>query len=225
MSGRDEIAIEGLRIDCIVGVYPRERHEPQPLLLDVHLRLDTEEAGRAQALRATVDYAEVSAQLAFVLRSGRFRMLETAAQALLRLLLLAPQPGERRAAVEEAAVRLCKPEALGGNGRPSLTVRRDAAWARAAEPQPRPFGTVDTLLETRDAHIRRLNLGPGQGAALQAAPRASAMDMVLGAGLLCQGRLAAPGASYRWPPGAALRYDNPTEETQSVLRVEVPSEE
>jgi hypothetical protein len=58
-SGRqrqpDVIEIRGLRVECIVGVYPSERDEPQPLELDVRMELDTEWAGESQRRRRCAD--------------------------------------------------------------------------------------------------------------------------------------------------------------------------
>ena len=105
-------------------------------------------------------------------------------------------------------------------------MRRDRAWQRArAEERTVPGGALDVLLETKDARIHRVTVAPGMGALLQAPPRAQAVELVIGAGLLCQGQPAPPGAVYHWPAGAALRYDNPTTEPQAVLRVEVPAED
>jgi len=47
--------------------------------------------------------------------------------------------------------------------------------------------------------------------------------MVLGKGLLCQGRPVAAGTVHRWPLGAAHCYDNPTRRVQSILCVDAPS--
>src|SRR3546814_18530349 len=42
-SAVDEIFIEGLRIDCVIGVYDHERDVPQPLQFDLRLRFDAED--------------------------------------------------------------------------------------------------------------------------------------------------------------------------------------
>ena len=48
---RDVIAIEGLVVDCVVGVYPHERDKLQPLRVDLYLELDTRAAGERVDLR------------------------------------------------------------------------------------------------------------------------------------------------------------------------------
>ena len=224
-SGRqrqpDVIEIRGLRVECIVGVYPGERDEPQPLELDVRMELDTEWAGESQRLRRTVDYAAVAAQIAFLLQSSRFFLLETAAHALSRFLLAPPALGEERARVQAVRIRLSKPMALRGNGVPSIEVYREAGDVMLTH-EEKPFGTVDIVHETREVGIYRLNIAPGRGIPLHVHRIMNESEMVLGEGLLLNFAPAASGIVHRWPHGLAHRYDNPTERWQSILCVDSP---
>lgn len=221
MSATDVITIEGLRVDCVVGVYPHERDRPQPLDLDVRLSLDTRRAGASERLAHSIDYTATANQLAFLLHSCRFYMLETAAHVLTRFLLAPPAPGERRGRVHEVWLRLKKPYALAGHGVPSLEVRRCAAEVQLTH-EAKPFGTVDIIEETRRVGVYRLNIAPGQGIPLHQHQRMTEAELMLGEGLLCQDRKVAPGTVFRWPKGAAHRYDNPTDEWQSILCVDSP---
>jgi dihydroneopterin aldolase len=221
VAHHDWIRTSGLEVDCVVGVYPHERDTPQPLRLDVELCLDTEAAAKRERLRRTVDYAALTAQLAFLLRSARFRMLETAAHALARYVLAPPAPGERRAAVERARITLTKPTALGGAAVPSLTIERDAAWVELTQEQ-KPFGTVDVIHETRDAGIYRLNVAPGHVIPLHVHRVMQEAEMVLSDGLLCQGMPVRAGTVHRWPKDAAHGYKNPTRRHQTILCVDSP---
>jgi FolB domain-containing protein len=218
---RDVIRIRDLRVVCIVGVYPFERDQPQPLTLDVEMELDTGPAGETQRLRRTIDYALVASQLAFLLESCRFGLLETAAHALTRFLLAPPALGEERARVQAVTLRLEKPLALQGNGVPSLEVHRDANDVRLAH-EEKPFGTVDIVHETRDVGIYRLNIAPGRGIPLHVHRVMQESEMVLGEGLLLSGKEVPLGAVHRWPHDAAHRYDNPTPRWQSILCVDTP---
>lgn len=221
MAHADRIRIRDIEVECVVGVYPHERDTPQPLRVEVELWLDTEHAGKREHLHSSVDYALVEAQIRFLLSSCRFRMLETAAHALLRFLLAPPAPGERRAQVARARIVLEKPGALGGVAVPSLDVERDASWVELVREQ-KPFGVVDIIHETRDAGIYRLNLAPGAEIPLHVHRVMSESEMVLSKGLLCQDRPAPRGAVYRWPKGAAHRYVNPTKRWQTILCVDAP---
>ncbi len=220
-QARDIIAIEGMRVDCVVGVYPHERNLVQPLEVSVKMVLDTRRAGESEKLNQTVDYAAIASQIAFLLRSCRFHMLEAAARALTRLLLAPPAPGEERARIHEVTLRLTKPYALAGHGVPSLEVHRTAREV-VLEHEEKPFGTVDILEETRDVGIYRLNIAPGRGIPLHVHRRMQESEMILGDGLLCQGKKVARGTSFRWPKDAPHRYDNPTDRWQSILCVDSP---
>lgn len=215
------IRIHGLRVDCIVGVYPHERHTPQPLQLDVEMELDTAAAGETQRLRRTIDYAATASQLAFLLQSCRFDLLETAAHALTRFLLAPPALGEERARVQAVTLRLTKPNALGGNGLPSLEVHRDANDVQLTH-EDKPFGRVDIVAETRDVGIYRLNVAPGATIPLHVHRVMQESEMVLGEGLLLSGSPVPAGTVHRWPHDAAHRYDNPTTRWQSILCVDAP---
>lgn len=208
-------------VDCVVGVYPHERNVSQPLRVDVDMHLDTEAAAVKESFTSTVDYAATAAQLAFLLRSCRFRLLETAAHVLSRYLLAPPAPDERRAQIDAVAVRLTKPGALHGLAVPSLEIQRSAAWC-AIDKETKPFGTVDVIHETKGAGIYRLNVAPGKGIPLHMHHRMRESEMVLGDGLLCQGKPCPAGTVHRWPRGAAHTYSNPTERHQTILCVDSP---
>jgi dihydroneopterin aldolase len=221
MANSDWIRIRGLRVDCVVGVYPHERDAAQPLELDVHLCLDAGPAAVREKLSLSVDYAALSEQLAFLLRSCRFRMLETAAHALCCYLLAPPAPGERRATIERARVILSKPTALGGRAVPSFEMERQAGFVKLGR-EHKPFGTVDVIHETQDLGIYRLNIAPGREIPLHQHRVMEESEMVLTRGLLCQGKPVAVGTVQRWPHGLSHSYRNPTRRFQSILCVDAP---
>jgi dihydroneopterin aldolase len=224
MSARqmDVIALRDLHVDCIVGVYPHERDTPQPLVLDVELFLDTEDAATSEQIARTVNYDLTAAQLVFLLESCRFRLLETAAHALARYLLAPPAPGVKRAQVELVRITLTKPDALSGVAVPSLTIERSADWAGVYAQEEKSFGVVDIIHETKDAGIYRLNLRPGGVIPMHVHRVMNESEMVLGEGVLCQGEPAPPGTVRRWPHGAPHTYENPTRDHQSILCVDSP---
>ena len=183
--------------------------------------MDTERAARRERLKYTIHYGAVLDQVRFLLTTCKFRLLETAAHTLCRYLLAPPAPDEGRPQIQQVRLRLDKPSVLGGHAIPSLQVERDAGWV-TLDQEHKPFGTVDIIHETRDAGIYRLNIAPGHGIPLHMHKQMRESEMVLGAGLLCQGREVAPGTVHRWPLGAAHRYDNPTARYQSILCVDSP---
>lgn len=217
----DVLAIEGLAVSCVVGVYPVERERPQPLRIDIRMALDTHHAGESQRLRRTVDYAMVASQIAFILQTCRFYLLETAAQALTRYLLAPPALGEDRARIQAVTLRLTKPHALAGNGVPSLEVHRSARDVHLVH-EEKAFGTVDIVYQTRDTGIYRLNIAPGRGIPLHEHRVMTESEMILGEGLLVNGREAPAGTVHRWPFRSPHQYDNPTDRWQSILCMDSP---
>ena len=217
----DVLRIEGLKVDCVVGVYPHERNASQPLDVDAEMRLNTEPAALKERVSLTVDYAATAAQLVFLLRSCRFRLLETAAHALARYIVSPPAPDEKRAQVDSVKVTLKKPGALRGFAIPSIEIERRADRFEF-EREEKHFGTVDIIHETRDAGIYRLNVAPGKSIPLHMHKVMRESEMVLSDGMLCQGAACAPGTIHRWPRGAAHVYENPTEQFQSILCVDLP---
>ena len=218
---RDVISVEGLELDCVVGLYAKERNRLQPLRLDVELECDTERAAVSEKISETIDYEALVSQVAFLLQSCRFQLLETAAHVLARYLLASPAPGEKRCQVDAARLRLSKPGALYGRAIPTVQIQRSAPWARLAT-EAKSFGTVDIVHETREAGIYRLNLAPGRDIPLHMHRRLQESEMVLGDGLLCQGEPARRGSVRRWPHGVPHTYSNPTDRHQTILCVDSP---
>lgn len=217
----DQIRIENLSVECVVGVYPHERDTLQPLLVDADLVFSTEPAALSERLADTVNYHAVASQIVFLLRTGHFRLLETAAHVVAKVLLAPPAAGERRRSIDSLRLRLHKPGALPGNALPSLTIERDRSWVKLGEEIKR-FGTVDVVHETKNAGIYRLNIEAGKGIPLHCHRVMRESEMLLGSGLLVNGKPYRSGTVFRWPLGAKHRYDNPTDRVQTVLCVDSP---
>ncbi|MCZ7679229.1 MAG: dihydroneopterin aldolase [Sandaracinaceae bacterium] len=189
--------------------------------VSVRMGLDTRRAGATERLGDTVDYAATANQIAFLLRSCRFHMLETAARALARLLARAARAGG--AAGAHPGAHAAAREALRARGA-RRALARDPPRARdvTLAHEHKPFGTVDVIEETRHVGIYRLNLAPGRGIPLHVHKTMQESEMILGDGLLCQGKPVAAGTMFRWPKDAPHRYDNPTDRWQSILCVDSP---
>jgi dihydroneopterin aldolase len=218
----DLIELNQLPVRCIVGLYPAERGTPQPLELDVALYLDTRKAATEGNLRDTVDYARLAGELRFLLESADFRMLETAAEALCRYILAPPTEDGARAPVRAVTLRLSKPEALGRAGLASLQVHRTADEYRY-EKEEKPFGRVDIIFQDAHVGIYRLRIAPGGTIVTHEHRVMDEAELVLGHGLLLQGRPVPAGTGFRWPKHFPHRYDNPRAQEQTVLCVDRPA--
>lgn len=102
----DIVFIEGLRIDALIGVHDRERHAPQPLLLDIHMRFDTRVAAISDTLADALDYEAVSLRLAEFAAQTQFMLVETLAEGCAGLIL-------EEFGAKGVRLKLSKPTALG----------------------------------------------------------------------------------------------------------------
>lgn len=153
---RDRIFIDELRVDCIVGIYPHERTQPQPLIVDLELGLDIAEAAYTGRIATTCDYARVADEVATLLEFRRYKLLEMAAEELAAM-LCGVHPN-----IEDLRVRLYKPQALQGRARAGGVeiTRRARDFVRMREFND--FGEVEILHQTREAGLYLLHVEPGR---------------------------------------------------------------
>lgn len=117
----ETIHLDGLRVQCIVGIRPFEREHEQPLVMSLAFPADFGAAERSGALEATVDYSAVAAAARAFVREGRFELLETLARRLGVHLC-------ERFALARVHLHVRKPQAVSDSDGPavSLTVVREA---------------------------------------------------------------------------------------------------
>ncbi len=155
----DRILVEGLRFECIVGVYPRERTEPQPVQIDLELHGDFSRAVRIGALETTVDYDRVADEVRALLEFRAYELLEVACEEVAAM-LLGVHPS-----LDRVRVRIAKPQALAGRAQNvALEIERDQADFPRRWEHP-PFGAVEIICETGNAGLYLLHVEPGRGIA------------------------------------------------------------
>lgn len=96
----------GLRIDCVVGVYPHEREQPQPIVIDIELDYDIATAAGSDTVSDAVDYDRVVAGVTELVQRRQFQLIETMAEETADLLL------ERHASVTTVRLEIRKPNAI-----------------------------------------------------------------------------------------------------------------
>ena len=77
----DTILIEGLRVYCIVGMFPHEREYPQ--LLRVDMKIFIPQVLHNDELMNSVDYSEVCKWMEHYIQNQKFRTLEKACQSII----------------------------------------------------------------------------------------------------------------------------------------------
>ncbi len=86
MNAGDSILIGGLQVRAVIGVHAWEQHQTRPLLIDLELGIDAREAAASDRLRDAIDYKAVADEVIAFAASREFRLLETMAESIARLL-------------------------------------------------------------------------------------------------------------------------------------------
>jgi len=76
----DTVSIRDLSVAAVIGVHPWEREIEQTLVVSVDMAADVRKAAASDDLPDALDYSAVAATIAAVLRAGKFRLIETAAE-------------------------------------------------------------------------------------------------------------------------------------------------
>ncbi|HIG61846.1 MAG TPA: dihydroneopterin aldolase [Gammaproteobacteria bacterium] len=75
----DIIAIQSLQVDTVIGVYPRERKIKQTILVDLELHKDLSQSASSDQLEHTLDYDQLSRDLAEFISKSSFKLIEALA--------------------------------------------------------------------------------------------------------------------------------------------------
>jgi len=75
----DFVSVKDLIVRAVIGVHPWERKIEQTLVVNVDMAADVRKAAASDDLADALDYSAVAETIAAVLRDGRFRLIETAA--------------------------------------------------------------------------------------------------------------------------------------------------
>jgi dihydroneopterin aldolase len=76
----DFVSVRDLSVDAVIGVHAWERDVEQTLLVSVDMATDVGKAAANDDLADALDYSAVAETIAAVLREGKFRLIETAAE-------------------------------------------------------------------------------------------------------------------------------------------------
>ena len=76
----DYVSVRDLSVAAVIGVHAWEREIEQTLLVSVDMAADVRKAAASDDLADALDYSAVAETIAAVLREGKFRLIETAAE-------------------------------------------------------------------------------------------------------------------------------------------------
>ena len=121
-SPDDRILLRGLRVMAYCGVLPEEQARRQPFEIDAEVVTDMTAAGVSDDLADTIDYGALTQELADLVETGRFALLEYFSQRIADVLLGDPRAIE--VTVEVRKLRPPVPQDLSASG-VRVTRRRD----------------------------------------------------------------------------------------------------
>lgn len=80
----DTVFITGLRIETIIGIHAWEQQAPRPLMLDLELGANIQDAAASDQIRDAVDYKAVADAIIALTQKRQFRLLEALSEAIAR---------------------------------------------------------------------------------------------------------------------------------------------
>lgn len=152
----DQLHIQGLELECIVGVRPHERKRAQRVRLDITLGLDLRKPARSGRITQTVDYARAADEIVTLLRFRAYRLIEMATEEL-SAMLFAAHP-----TLSAVQIHLEKPEALRGRAvTAAVTTARQRGDYVTSFSEVTPGVSLERWLETHEATLELIALEPG----------------------------------------------------------------
>lgn len=103
----DIVFIQGLKIDCVIGIYDWERKIRQDIVLDIEMSVDIKAASETDHIDQTLDYKAVSKRLISFVQTSEFQLVETLAEKITQIII-------NEFDVEKVKLTLNKGEAVTG---------------------------------------------------------------------------------------------------------------
>ena len=113
----DQLKLNGIEVECIIGDQPEERENEQRLLVDVALDIDLADAAESDRLDDTVDYSLLVGNIREALEDAQCRLVERAAGGVADVCLSDPR-------VERVTVGVRKFGSVSGLGSAEVKVTR-----------------------------------------------------------------------------------------------------
>ena len=83
----DSILFRDLRVEVLIGIYKRERHVPQIVSIDLDIGIPGTTVFASDRVADTIDYAQVAIKIKALGASGHFKLVETFADRIAKLLI------------------------------------------------------------------------------------------------------------------------------------------
>ena len=85
-EGLDKIFVQGLEVECVIGVWEWERQITQKLIIDLEMGWDISAAASSDALEDTLSYKDVAKRVSAFVVETQANLVETLAEGIAGLL-------------------------------------------------------------------------------------------------------------------------------------------
>ena len=116
----DKIFLNGLSVECIVGIWEWERQVKQTVVIDLEMAADIRKAAASDHIDDTIDYKRVSKRLLSFVGDSQFQLVETLTERIAEIIV-------REFNVPWVKVKLNKQGALRGSRDVGIIIERSAA--------------------------------------------------------------------------------------------------
>lgn len=83
----DIVFIQGLKVDCVIGIFDWEREIRQDIVLDIEMSADVKAASKTDHIDQALDYKAVSKRLIEFVSASEFQLVETLAEKITDIIL------------------------------------------------------------------------------------------------------------------------------------------
>ncbi len=116
----DKIFLRELKVGAVIGVWEWERRIEQTVSLDLELATDVRAAAAEDSIEAALNYKDIAKRVIAFTAGSRFRLVETLAEAVARIVVTEYGVGWVRVAV-------AKPGAIEGSREVGVVIERTTA--------------------------------------------------------------------------------------------------
>jgi D-erythro-7,8-dihydroneopterin triphosphate epimerase len=117
MGLKDLIKIEGIEANCIIGINPDEKINPQPIIINLTLYTSFEKASNTDDINNTINYSTLVKSVKDFTSKSKFNLIETLGAKIAEMVL-------NDLKVTEVEVEIKKPNALHQNEKVSILLSR-----------------------------------------------------------------------------------------------------
>ena len=100
------ISVKALKVEAIIGIYPHELHQTQPLIFDIDMVSDISPAAASDNIEHALDYAGVASRVKAMAEGNSRKLLESLIEDIAEQLM------REFSAIEELSLAVSKPQAI-----------------------------------------------------------------------------------------------------------------